>query len=811
MGGAGTRRRDPAQRGGLGVRLIVKQHRRRRRRPLRFGIDALAAAVGIQRRLGEEDWGALGELTVRIGVHAGEAQERGGDWFGPALNRTARLMAVGHGGQVLVSGAAAALVGDAAAGGVALVDLGVHRLRDLAQPEHVFQVRAAGLRETFPPLRALDAFKGNLPTELTSFLGREADVEAVVGEVTGRRRLARAPAGDADRPRRRGQGRLALQVAADRSPTSPTARSCASLATSPQRRRSTHAVLAALGFVVRPGLRPGRRCSRHWPNATCCCWSTTASTSGRRSPTSSRRSCGRRPMSTCWRPAGSRWLWRGSGSGPSTRCRASRRRGAVRRPGRGQPAGLRLDGRRPPVVARSAPPRRCAPRHRVGGGPHPLDDRDRAGRPPRRPLPAAAGRPASRAERQATLAARVDWSYDLLDAAEQDLFDRLSVFAGGFDLDAALPSPPGRRRRARRARPARLAGRQVAGPPRDRSRAAPATGCSRPCASTGPSAWRPTACRGQPTIRLDGTPSTSLASRSGPPPVCAATRPAGSSGSTRTSTTSAAARWAIDHGDVDLATRLVGSLWSLPNERMILEPAEWAEDALALSGIENHPMAALTTSRRAGERSRTAATTRPFATASWPCSGPRRPLPTTAGWRTDSRVRAPSFWAVSRLRRITAMRPSRSLVCTVTTSRSREPGGSRYQVSRFRTRPGPDAERGVVECRQLAEAVGNPTLVARALVQIGMMRAADQPALAATHFARCAPRRRIGRRALSDRPQLAARRSRGILRRAASWASDGSWTRSTGICRPVVRWASTGRCFGTSSPPSTLSGCTPLS
>jgi class 3 adenylate cyclase len=123
--------------------------------------DALAAAVEIPRRLGEENWGALGALSVRIGLHAGEAQERGGDWFGPALNRTARLMAVGHGGQVLVSGAAAALVGDAPAGGVALVDLGMHRLRDLAQPEHVFQVRAAGLRETFPPLRALDAFKGN--------------------------------------------------------------------------------------------------------------------------------------------------------------------------------------------------------------------------------------------------------------------------------------------------------------------------------------------------------------------------------------------------------------------------------------------------------------------------------------------------------------------------------------------------------------------------------------------------------------------------------------------------------------------------
>ena len=216
--------------------------------------DALAAAIGIQRRLGEEDWGALGELKVRIGLHAGEAQERGGDWFGPALNRTARLMAVGHGGQVLVSGAAAALVGDAPAGGVALLDLGMHRLRDLAQPEHVFQVRAAGLRETFPPLRALDAFKGNLPTELTSFLGREADVEAVVGEVTGR-----STAGAGHRlvtltgPGGVGKTRLALQVAADAIPDFPDGAFLCELANITAPEAVEHAVLAALGFIVRPG------------------------------------------------------------------------------------------------------------------------------------------------------------------------------------------------------------------------------------------------------------------------------------------------------------------------------------------------------------------------------------------------------------------------------------------------------------------------------------------------------------------------------------------------------------------------------
>ena len=108
-------------------------------------------------------------LRVRMGVATGEAEERDGDYFGPVVNRAARVMAAGHGGQILVAAATAGLVD-----GVDLVDLGTHRLRDLSGAEQMFQVRADGCCGEFPPLRTLDAVPGNLPVQTTSFVGRDA-------------------------------------------------------------------------------------------------------------------------------------------------------------------------------------------------------------------------------------------------------------------------------------------------------------------------------------------------------------------------------------------------------------------------------------------------------------------------------------------------------------------------------------------------------------------------------------------------------------------------------------------------------------
>jgi class 3 adenylate cyclase len=112
---------------------------------------AVDAAVDAQRVLGAWPWPPGVPLRVRMGIATGEAEERDGDYFGPVLNRAARVMAAGHGGQILLAAVRAGLVD-----GVDLVDLGVCRLRDLSAPEQVFQVRAEGLRREFPPLRTAD-------------------------------------------------------------------------------------------------------------------------------------------------------------------------------------------------------------------------------------------------------------------------------------------------------------------------------------------------------------------------------------------------------------------------------------------------------------------------------------------------------------------------------------------------------------------------------------------------------------------------------------------------------------------------------
>jgi class 3 adenylate cyclase len=126
-----------------------------------FASAAVSAAVAAQRRLAAEPWPTATPLRVRMGLHTGEAEWRDGDYLGTVVNRAARLMAIGHGGQVLCSSATAELVGDAQLG---LTDLGEHRLRDLDRPMHVFQVGTG----SFPALASLDRLPGNLPEQPTS-------------------------------------------------------------------------------------------------------------------------------------------------------------------------------------------------------------------------------------------------------------------------------------------------------------------------------------------------------------------------------------------------------------------------------------------------------------------------------------------------------------------------------------------------------------------------------------------------------------------------------------------------------------------
>jgi predicted ATPase/class 3 adenylate cyclase len=146
-------------------------------------VAAISAALDAQRSLRDADWGEIGQLRVRMAIHAGTAEIRDGDYFGPALNRSARILAIGHGGQILVSAMAGVLAGDSLPSGTELRDLGSHRLRDLDRPEQVFQVAVADLPREFPPLRSLSTRRTNLPVQLTSFVGRErelADLEALV-------------------------------------------------------------------------------------------------------------------------------------------------------------------------------------------------------------------------------------------------------------------------------------------------------------------------------------------------------------------------------------------------------------------------------------------------------------------------------------------------------------------------------------------------------------------------------------------------------------------------------------------------------
>src|SRR3954467_3474369 len=124
--------------------------------------SAVDAAVAAQRAL---------ELPVRMGLATGEAELRDGDYFGAALNRAARVMAAGHGGQILLADSTASLVS-----GVDLLDLGPRRLRGVPMPVGVFQVQAEGLCTKFPPLRALDTTPGNLRPPTASLIGRDSEV-----------------------------------------------------------------------------------------------------------------------------------------------------------------------------------------------------------------------------------------------------------------------------------------------------------------------------------------------------------------------------------------------------------------------------------------------------------------------------------------------------------------------------------------------------------------------------------------------------------------------------------------------------------
>ena len=175
-------------------------------------VAALCSAVAIQRAAGAEPWAPGLPVGVCVALHCGACAERDGDYVGPVVNRAARLLDVGHGGQVLVTAAAYALLAGRLPGGIGLRDLGEQRLRDLGRAERVFQVTGPGLAEGFGVLRSLDdpALRHNLPSQATSFVGRVAELAELRALVSGGSRLVTIAG-----PGGIGKSRLALQVAAD--------------------------------------------------------------------------------------------------------------------------------------------------------------------------------------------------------------------------------------------------------------------------------------------------------------------------------------------------------------------------------------------------------------------------------------------------------------------------------------------------------------------------------------------------------------------------------------------------------------------
>lgn len=171
--------------------------------------DAVAAACALQRALHAEPWPSPVVLRVRVGIHTGEAELRQGDYYGSAINRCARLRALAHGGQALLSQATWELVRDDLPNEIRLRDLGTHRLKDLQRLEQVYQILHPELPSDFPPLSSLDVVPNNLPPQMTSFVGRQGEMAELREQLSRARLVTLTGIGGC------GKTRLALQVAAD--------------------------------------------------------------------------------------------------------------------------------------------------------------------------------------------------------------------------------------------------------------------------------------------------------------------------------------------------------------------------------------------------------------------------------------------------------------------------------------------------------------------------------------------------------------------------------------------------------------------
>jgi predicted ATPase/class 3 adenylate cyclase/DNA-binding CsgD family transcriptional regulator len=408
--------------------------------------DAVAAAVEAQLALAREPWPTGTPIQVRMALHTGEAEAHGGRYAGATIIRTARLRSVAHGGQTVMSRATAELVSDGLPDQVTLLDLGSHRLRDLTRAEHVFQVCHPDLDGAFPPLRSLDRVANNLPAQLTSFVGREAELAQVERLLAQVRLLTLTGTGGC------GKTRLAAHAAASAAEAYPAGVWWVELAPLGPGSAVSTAVLSALGLREHPSrtavdqlgdeFGSGRallvvdNCEHLLEPVTALVEPLLGRSSGLTVLATSREPLGLAGETT-WRvPA----LALPAATDPATpemltaydavalfveRARQARPNFAVTNDNAPAVAEIcaRLDGIPLAIELAAARVRVLSPDGIRAG----LDDRFRlltSGS--KRGLP-----------RQQTLAASVEWSYDLLGDAERTMLRRLAVFAGGFTLDAA--------------------------------------------------------------------------------------------------------------------------------------------------------------------------------------------------------------------------------------------------------------------------------------------------------------------------------------------------------------------------------------
>ena len=412
--------------------------------------NALAAALDIQRELTPAQTHGL-PLRVRAALHTGTAQERVGDYFGPTVNRVARLM-IGAGGQTLLSQTTEALVRDTLPTGAGLRDMGLHHLKDLLRPEQVFQLLHAALHADFPPLKSLDALPHNLPEQLTSFVGREAQLSQVKVRLETVRLLTLTGSGGG------GKTRLALQAAAELLERYPDGVWLIELAALTEPELVAQTVAAVLGVREQPGRTVTESLVEYLKSRTMLLILDNCEHLGEacaRLADALLRACppirilatSRAPLGIAGEnieavpPLGLPDVRHLSPDGPefaAALMRGEATRLFLERAFAVQPAFAvtihnasalldicrRLDGI-PLAIELAAARVKVLSAEQIAAR---LDDRFRllADKNRRTDLP-----------RQQTLRAMIDWSYDLLTPPEQALLRRLSVFAGGWTLEAA--------------------------------------------------------------------------------------------------------------------------------------------------------------------------------------------------------------------------------------------------------------------------------------------------------------------------------------------------------------------------------------